>query len=142
MQITTVLFNCAYIVVFLYCKLKTYQFRTVSICLLDFLPTPLFLDKNIGLVRDLNPGPLAPKARIIPLDQRAMFVSERKSTYLCSYIVRNSCQGKRTAVRFFIYLPLLLLNRFCVVCLRRVTAARLLINPNPRINKNTNIQGD
>ncbi len=23
-----------------------------------------------GLVRDLNPGPLAPKARIIPLDQR------------------------------------------------------------------------
>ena len=27
--------------------------------------------KKIGLVRDLNPGPLAPKARIIPLDQRA-----------------------------------------------------------------------
>ena len=28
--------------------------------------------KNVyGLVRDLNPGPLAPKARIIPLDQRA-----------------------------------------------------------------------
>lgn len=26
---------------------------------------------KIGLVRDLNPGPLAPKARIIPLDQRA-----------------------------------------------------------------------
>ena len=26
---------------------------------------------NKGLVRDLNPGPLAPKARIIPLDQRA-----------------------------------------------------------------------
>ena len=28
--------------------------------------------QNTGLVRDLNPGPLAPKARIIPLDQRAM----------------------------------------------------------------------
>ena len=28
--------------------------------------------KNVGLVRDLNPGPLAPKARIIPLDQRAV----------------------------------------------------------------------
>ena len=28
--------------------------------------------KVYGLVRDLNPGPLAPKARIIPLDQRAM----------------------------------------------------------------------
>ncbi len=27
--------------------------------------------KKNGLVRDLNPGPLAPKARIIPLDQRA-----------------------------------------------------------------------
>ena len=26
---------------------------------------------SLGLVRDLNPGPLAPKARIIPLDQRA-----------------------------------------------------------------------
>lgn len=30
--------------------------------------------KNIfhGLVRELNPGPLAPEARIIPLDQRAI----------------------------------------------------------------------
>ena len=27
---------------------------------------------KIGLVRDLNPGPLAPEARIIPLDQRAL----------------------------------------------------------------------
>ena len=26
---------------------------------------------RVGLVRDLNPGPLAPEARIIPLDQRA-----------------------------------------------------------------------
>ena len=25
----------------------------------------------MGLVRDLNPGPRAPEARIIPLDQRA-----------------------------------------------------------------------
>ena len=30
-----------------------------------------------GPVRELNPGPLAPKARIIPLDQQALFdVSE------------------------------------------------------------------
>lgn len=28
-------------------------------------------ERRDGLVRDLNPGPLAPKARIIPLDQRA-----------------------------------------------------------------------
>src|SRR4029434_10248303 len=34
--------------------------------------TPLTISQNKGLVRDLNPGPLAPKARIIPLDQRAM----------------------------------------------------------------------
>ena len=30
--------------------------------------------KSYGLVRDLNPGPLAPKARIIPLDQRATHI--------------------------------------------------------------------
>ena len=30
--------------------------------------------KGYGLVRDLNPGPRAPEARIIPLDQRATFV--------------------------------------------------------------------
>ena len=29
------------------------------------------LKNTVGLVRDSNPGPLAPKARIIPLDQRA-----------------------------------------------------------------------
>ena len=26
---------------------------------------------KVGLIRELNPGPLAPEARIIPLDQRA-----------------------------------------------------------------------
>ena len=31
--------------------------------------------KTMGLVRDSNPGPLAPKARIIPLDQRATLIS-------------------------------------------------------------------
>ena len=29
------------------------------------------VNENEGLVRDLNPGPRAPEARIIPLDQRA-----------------------------------------------------------------------
>ena len=33
---------------------------------------PLSGGEKSGLVRDLNPGPLAPKARIIPLDQRAI----------------------------------------------------------------------
>ena len=30
------------------------------------------VDKTVGPDRDLNPGPLAPKARIIPLDHRAI----------------------------------------------------------------------
>ena len=37
-----------------------------------FIPAPdQQRHTKTGLVRDLNPGPLAPKARIIPLDQRA-----------------------------------------------------------------------
>ena len=37
-----------------------------------FIPATFMETKIIGgLVRDLNPGPLAPKARIIPLDQQA-----------------------------------------------------------------------
>ena len=36
-----------------------------------FTPPKILLVDKRGLVRDLNPGPLAPKARIIPLDQRA-----------------------------------------------------------------------
>ena len=31
-----------------------------------------------GLVRELNPGPLAPEARIIPLDQQASLGEEKK----------------------------------------------------------------
>ena len=31
-----------------------------------------FFQIKHGLVRELNPGPLAPEARIIPLDQRAI----------------------------------------------------------------------
>ena len=40
--------------------------------------------KIAGLVRDLNPGPLAPEARIIPLDQRArlgIFLNLSMPTY-------------------------------------------------------------
>ena len=33
----------------------------------------------IHLLRDLNPGPLAPKARIIPLDQQAFVVNCQSS---------------------------------------------------------------
>jgi hypothetical protein len=39
--------------------------------------------ETAGLVRDLNPGPLAPEARIIPLDQRA---------YLKIVLMQNVCR--------------------------------------------------
>lgn len=37
--------------------------------------------KNRGLVRELNPGPLTPEARIIPLDQRADSLQNKGSWY-------------------------------------------------------------
>ena len=37
--------------------------------------TVKYLCKTLGPVRDLNPGPLAPKARIIPLDQQATYLA-------------------------------------------------------------------
>ena len=42
--------------------------------------------KNVGLVRELNPGPRAPEARIIPLDQRARYGSIN-----CVYRIRSRC---------------------------------------------------
>ena len=44
-------------------------------------------DKLIGLVWDLNPGPLAPKARIIPLDQRASSTNSDYKHLKLSYSV-------------------------------------------------------
>ena len=44
---------------------------------------------DVGLVRELNPGPLAPEARIIPLDQRA--------TYLA--VFANSTPDKTQSIR-------------------------------------------
>jgi hypothetical protein len=54
--------------------------------------------KIVGLVRDLNPGPRAPEARIIPLDQRAellMIVSYFSYTYIHSCITLV-CQLDKT----------------------------------------------
>ena len=41
--------------------------------------------KDNGLVRDSNPGPLAPKARIMPLDQQATSDSRmcKYGLYMC-----------------------------------------------------------
>ena len=46
-----------------------------------------------GLVRDLNPGPLAPKARIIPLDQRASYVSDMIKAQTRRWQFRLVCSG-------------------------------------------------
>ena len=35
--------------------------------------------KKVGLDRDLNPGPLAPEARIIPLDHLASHVYDKQT---------------------------------------------------------------
>ena len=51
--------------------------------------------KKIGLVRDLNPGPPAPEARIIPLDQRAVIGEEGIIAIfkLCSRSIKDfSCK--------------------------------------------------
>ncbi len=55
-----------------------------------------------GLVRDLNPGPLAPKARIIPLDQRATLTMEH-----CWALIPNC----------FIYLPVFTVTLYPPGCL-------------------------
>ena len=38
-------------------------------------------EQKAGLVRGSNPGPLAPKARIIPLDQRATSLTTSNLVY-------------------------------------------------------------
>ena len=43
----------------------------------------------IGLVRDLNPGPLAPEAKIIPLDQRAAMINTLFQRYITGVTQRR-----------------------------------------------------
>ena len=62
----------------------------------QFFPHPVsnvFGAKRRGLNRDLNPGPLAPKARIIPLDHWAMLHSRLVSDIDSIFYVSNSCCG-------------------------------------------------
>ncbi len=66
-----------------------------------------------GLVRDLNPGPLAPEASIIPLDQQALI--ERK-VYMYKYMVENNVNKQvikishhhNRLINFLTYLPVLM----------------------------------
>ena len=51
-----------------------------------------------GLNRDLNPGPLAPKARIIPLDHWALV----EISYLNSGLVHSDSQGHLTLKHLYI----------------------------------------
>ena len=52
--------------------------------------------KKPGLVRDLNPGPLAPEARIIPLDQRAALGENAPRASLQPYPT-SSCTTRPTS---------------------------------------------
>ena len=49
--------------------------------------------KISGLVRDLNPGPRAPEARIIPLDQRATSSGTTQTERLCSWTINSMLAG-------------------------------------------------
>ena len=55
---------------------------------------------KIGLVRDLNPGPLAPEARIIPLDQRAALGKKPPRASLQPYPTA-SCTARPTSAGEF-----------------------------------------
>ena len=47
--------------------------------------------QNYGLVRELNPGPRAPEARIIPLDQRAsLFITNLLTHYMSQSLLVTS----------------------------------------------------
>ena len=50
----------------------------MDMLVVDYIYASTLIEKHHGLVRDLNPGPLAPKARIIPLDQRAIAEERRR----------------------------------------------------------------
>ena len=68
--------QCICIIYTVYCKELQELFALVYV--VSFLG-----ETKTGPVRDLNPGPLAPKARIIPLDQRAVVVLRQEFLLLC-----------------------------------------------------------
>ena len=83
--------------------------------------------KTSGLVRDLNPGPRAPEARIIPLDQRAgtrlvslritiisSRVSHFKMTFLLWVRFPSLRENKSVFVALMCKLPLLVSK--CIFC--------------------------
>ena len=60
--------------------------------------------KGAGLVRDLNQGPLAPKARIIPLDQQATcnmtHMVSIKTVHLFYSVSAHSCYKVTLEITF------------------------------------------
>ena len=55
------------------------------------LSVSCYRKRTLGLVRDLNPGPRAPEARIIPLDQRASDPAIHSPAFLASYGIFAVC---------------------------------------------------
>ena len=61
--------------------------------------------KIAGLVRDLNPlnpGPLAPEARIIPLDQRANNTYRQAEIYISQYHHLVSAHREKIIISFLV----------------------------------------
>ena len=59
--------------------------------------------KELGLVRDLNPGPLAPKARIIPLDHWALLYSWWQVEETKPGLLHSPCQNFYTCAYESLY---------------------------------------
>lgn len=71
---------------------------------------------KIGPVRDSNPGPLAPEARIIPLDQQA---DARKMVILVVFILIDSMAGgdkKKSADKSMVQPPTILADVTNIKC--------------------------
>ena len=65
-------------------------------CFPCFFVWYLSISAKKGLIRDLNPGPLTPKARIIPLDQWTTFHLKRLLIFVQNYFLRFSSSSPKT----------------------------------------------
>ena len=73
-------------------------------------------NEKVGPVRDSNPGPLAPEARIIPLDQQA---DVQESIVLVVFVLIDSVSGgdkKKVAEKSVIQPPTILADIANIKC--------------------------
>ena len=60
------------------------------------------IKEKVGLIRDSNPGPLAPEARIIPLDQRANNTYRQAEIYISQYHHLVSAHREKIIISFLV----------------------------------------